>query len=226
MILSTLICAFAAPAQAGEAPDAREILRAARLTQSAQEWQLRGKILVGRVSQPLRLILNEGTIRYEFLENGDSITLRLGEKTSTLQETRDGKTGKIAPARFDDVVRGTDIRYEDLAFRFLYWSDAKVLGDELYRARSSWKIEVRPPKGESQYSRVLLWIAKDGGDLMKAESFDAKDQWARRFTVIGAMKRDGHWLLQKLRIESADGRKSDPQPTYLIIDDVEKKSKG
>jgi hypothetical protein len=208
---------------AAEPPDARELLRMARLTQGEQDLRLIGQLRVGAAKQPFRLVLEKGAIRYEFLDNGDAITLRLGEKGSTLEEKRGGKTAKVTPARFDDPVRGTDIRYEDIALRFLYWTDAKVIGDDMISARSCWKVEVRPPaKAESQYKRVVLWIGKQDGALMKAESFDANDNWARRFVVRSVMKREGFWLLKQMRIESANGRKSDPQPTYLEIDDLEK----
>jgi hypothetical protein len=136
-------------ARAEEVPDARELLRATRMSQGAQEWKLRGKLRVGRTEHPFRLVLDKGEIRYEFLDNGDAIILRLGEKSSTLEERRGGKTGKVTAAKFDDAVRGTDLRYEDLALRFLYWNDAKVLGGETFRARACWKVEVRPAsKGE------------------------------------------------------------------------------
>lgn len=211
---------------ADEAPDARELLKAARLTQGAQELRLIGSLRVGSKEQPFRLVLDQGAIHYEFLDNGDMITLRLGEKTSTLEEKRGGKTGKVTAARFDDPVRGTDIRYEDIAMRFLYWTDAKVIGSGTISGMSCWQVEVRPPsKNESQYSRVVLWIGKKEGALMKAESFDANNNWARRFAVRNTMKRDGSWLLKQMRIESADGRKSDPQPTYLEIDDLEERLK-
>jgi hypothetical protein len=208
-------------------PDGRQLLRDARMMQSSQEWQLLGQVRMGSQKQPMRMTIDNGSIRYEFLDNGDTITLKLGEKGSTLEERRGGKTAKVTPARFDAQVRGTDIRYEDLALRFLYWTDAKVLGDELSGGRSCWKVEVRPPgKNESQYSRVVLWIGKEDGALMKAESFDTNDKWARRFQVVDVMKHHGFWLLKKMRVESAEGRFTDPQPTYLEIKDVEKGPTG
>jgi len=212
-----------APLRAEASPDALEILRGARMTQGAQEWQLRGQLRIGTSKQPLRLTLDQGSIQYEFLDNGDTITLRLGEKGSTLEEKKGGKVAKVGSAKFDAAVRGTDIRYEDLALRFLYWKDAKVVGDDFFRSNSCWKVEVRPPgKGESQYSRVLLWISKGDGALMKAESFNENNKWARRFEVVAGMKKNGFWVLQELRVMSSEGRLTDPQPTYLEILEVEK----
>jgi hypothetical protein len=212
------------PVRAEDLPNAVELLRASRMAESAQEWQLKGDIRLGSVRTPIRLTMSQGTIRYDFLDNGDSITLKLGDKGSTLEEKRGGKSVKV---RNEAQVRGTDMRYEDLALRFLYWKDAKVLGDEMAEGAKCWKIEARPPKGESQYSRVLLWVGKDSGALMRAESYDANNKWARRFRVVGVMKEKGYWLLKKMSVESADGVKGeDPQPTYLEIKDVEKGPQG
>lgn len=204
-------------------PDARALLRSVRLAQGAKDWKLVGQLRTGRVKYPLRLEITEGSVRYEFSDTTDSITLRLSEKGSTLEESKGGRTARVTPAKFDDAVRDTDISYEDLALRFLYWNDAKVVGTGIITARSCWKVEARPSgPGESQYSRVLLWIGKEDGALMKAESYDAADKWVRRFIVRSVMKREGYWLPKQLRIESAAGRRSDSTPTYLELDDVEK----
>ena len=222
-ILAALAFALASASGADDPPaDARELLRSVRIAQSSQDWNLRGQLRVGSKKIPFRLALDKGSIRYEFADTGNSITLRLSEKGSTLEEKKGGKMAKITPAKFDSPVRDTDISYEDLALRFLYWSDAKVVGGDIILAHKCWKVEVRPPPGESQYSRVMLWIGKDDGALMKAESFDSRGNWVRKFTVRSVMKRDGYWLLKQMRIEHSTGRKEDPKPTYLEIDDVEK----
>src|SRR4051812_46594869 len=93
----TSAAAFAADAM----PDGRELLHNARMMQSSQEWQLLGQVRMGSAKTPLRLTLDSGAIRYEFLDNGDTITLKLGEKGSTLEESRGGKAAKVTPARFD-----------------------------------------------------------------------------------------------------------------------------
>ncbi len=222
LLTAALACATSIRAD-DAAPDARELLRSVRLAQGAKDWKLTGQLRMGRVKHPLRLEIEAGSIRYEFTDTSDSLTLRLGEKGATLEERKGGRTAKITPAKFDAPVRGTDISYEDLAMRFLYWSDAKVVGSDIITAHACWKVEVRPPaRGESQYSRVLLWIGKEDGALMKAESFGDTDKWARRFTVRSVMKREGFWLPKQLRIESAAGQRADSTPTYLELDDVEK----
>ena len=223
-ILAAACLALALSARADDPPpSAQELLKSVRIAQSSQDWKLTGRIRVGSKKIPFRLALEKGAIRYEFTDTGNIITLRLGEKSSTLEETKGGKTGRVTPAKFDAPVHDTDISYEDLAMRFLYWSDANVLGTGMISANSCWKVEVRPANvNDSQYARVVLWIGRDDKALMKAESYDASGKWARRFTVTSVMKRDGYWLLKQMRIESAHGRSVDPKPTYLEIEDVEK----
>lgn len=223
ILAATLVAFSFSVSAAEEAPDPVELLKSVRIAQSQQDWKLTGRLRSGREKIPFRLLLAGGAIRYEFTGTGDSLTLRLGEKSSTLEESKGGKTGRVSTARFDEPVHGTDITYEDLALRFLYWKDAAVAGSDIISAHRCWKVEVRPPgRGESQYSRVMLWIGRDDGALMKAESYDAAGKWMRRFTVTSVMKRDGFWLLKQMRIESAAGRSSDPVPTYLEIEDAER----
>ena len=50
------------------------------------------------------------------------------------------------------------ITYEDLALKFLYWPDARVVGEESVRSRRCWKIELQAPSHDSQYSGVMLWV--------------------------------------------------------------------
>jgi hypothetical protein len=212
-----------AAARAEDLPDARELLKNARVIQAEQEWALKGQLRVGSNSQPFRLVMENGKIEYTFLDNGDTITLKLGDKGSTLEEKRNDKTSKVTGARLAAKVRTTDISYEDIALPFLYWKDAKVVDSEMKASVMCWKLEVRPPaKDASQYGKVCLWISKENGGLMNIESYDENGKWSRRYTVRAGMMHKGTWLLKTMRIESADGRKSDPQPTYLEIDKVEK----
>ncbi len=213
-----------APAAEDATPDAREILKAVRVAQSDQNWKFRGHLEMGKTKIPFRLIIANGVMSYEFTDTHDALTLRLGDKDSRLEETKGGKTEKVAPAKFDDPVRDTDLTYEDLAMKFLYWPDAKVVGDDTIMASPSWKIEIHPPdKSGTQFSKVNVWIAKEHGGLMKAENYDTQGRLIRRFIVRNVMKRDGAWFLKTMRIETIPpGKGSDSTPTYLEIDDIEK----
>jgi hypothetical protein len=205
-----------------EAPDARELLKAVRAAQSNVDTKFTGYLRVGAGSKkiPFVLTVSNGIIRYEFQDTKDTITLRLGEKESKLEETHGGKTERVTSAKFDDTVRDTSITYEDLAMRFLYWSDAKVVDDAAILTRDSWEVDITPPKGTAtQYSKVKAWFSKADNTMMKMQGFDADGKVVRTFTVRSGMKREGAWYLKSMDIVGVGGLRN---KTELVLDDVVK----
>lgn len=220
-ILLAATALLLAPLRAQDGPeDPLEILKLVRRSQAAQHQTLSGAIRTAGKSLPFRLVSAGDTVRYEFTEPAQVIQLRLGEKEVRLEEIANGQTQKVTPRRFDDRVRDTDISYEDLSLGFLYWPDAKMHGEQTMLLQKCWIIRVAPGgKGDSQYSRVDLWISKKTGALMQAEAFDANSKLARKFKVIsGQPIGDGLWILKEMRIESFGGRSADRTPTYLEIE--------
>ena len=208
-----------------ETPDAREILKAVRAAQTAQQQSLRGRLRTGPKTIPFQLTMSGNTVRWDFSDPPQALQLRLGEKEARLEEI--GKNGpqKVSAARFDDKVRDSDISYEDLSMRFLYWSNAAVEGDQIMLLNRCWIVRVEPPaKNDSQYSKVKLWIAKNNGALLQAEAYGHDGKLARRFKVIsGQSLGDGLWILKEMRIEQmTPGKSGDRTPSYLEIEKPEK----
>jgi hypothetical protein len=200
-------------------PDAQAILRAVRLNQSGQDRELRGRLRTDDATLPFRLVLRGAEIRYEFSDPAQTIILRLGEKSSQLVEETSRGAGAVAPARFDKSVRDTDITYEDLALRFLYWPKAKIEGEETILTRRCWKLHLEPgSRGDSQYSVVILWVEKESGAFLRADGYDWDLKLAKRFEVRSVQKSEGVWILKQMRIQRmAAGARKDTSPTYLEI---------
>jgi hypothetical protein len=214
---------LALAAHAEEAPDAREILRGVRVAESAADRELTGRLRTGPNKIPFKLTMRDGAVRWEFADPPQTLVLRLGEKSSSLEEITPTTKGKVAPARFDDLVRGSDITYEDLALRFLYWPNATVEGEQTIMLTKCWQLVVTPGASGSAYSKVRVWIAKENPALLKCEAFGRDGKLARLFRVVSGQKtKDGLWILKTMRIESATARAGgDQTPTYLEIDEVE-----
>lgn len=205
-------------------PNAHEILRSVRFAQSGQDRTLRGRLRSGANVSPFLLVIAGTTIRYEFADPPQTIQLRLLENDSRLEEiTRDGAE-RVTPARFDHKLRQSDIAYEDLAMKFLYWPNAAVEGEQTMLLRKCWIIRAEPGgRKDSQYSRVMLWVEKESGALMQAEAFRPDGALAKRFKVVSGQKADGIWILKQMRIETIGGERGrDRTPTYLEIQGVEK----
>jgi hypothetical protein len=211
-------------ARAQDAPDAREILETVRAAQSGQSRSVTGQLRTGSKRTPFRLSMHDGAIRWEFQDPAQTFVLRLGEKSSALEEITPSGASKVAARRLDESVRDSDITFEDLAMRFLYWPDAKVEGEQTIMLTKCWQVIATPPPSDaSRYRRVRLWIAKDTGALMKAEAFGPGDRLLRTFTVrSGQRTADGLWMLKQMRIETATTRPGgDRTPTYIEIDRAE-----
>jgi Outer membrane lipoprotein-sorting protein len=198
------LLATAAFAQAQNAPDAQDVLAGVRLRQSQQEIDLLGQLRQDALIVPFRLVQNGPIIRYIFSDPAETLQLRLGANDSRLDEISRSGAKKISGARLDEPVRGTAITYEDLALKFLYWPNARVIGTDFIRTRNCWRMQLQPAPGESQYGSVLLWVDKESGTLMRMEAFDRAGKLIKRFEVVSAQKIEGRWYLKQMRVEAID----------------------
>src|SRR5713226_711713 len=211
--LSLAPFAFAAPP-----PSAKEILDSVRMLESRQQIDLQGQLRENEIVVPFRLTQTGPLIRYSFADPEEVLELRLGENGSRLDLVTDTGTEKFDASRLDQKIRGTGVTYEDLALKFLYWPDARVLGDETVRTRSCWKLQLHAPSRESQYSNVFLWVDKASGALMRMEGYDWNGQLAKRFEVVSAQKIDNRWFLKQMRVEELQsGTNKVRSRTYLEI---------
>jgi len=214
-----LLCFVSALSLYGAAvPSANEILASVRMIEARQQIDLQGQLRENDIVIPFRLIQNGPLIRYSFTNPDEVLQLRLGQNSSRLDLVTDTGTEKFAAEKLSQKIRGTSLTYEDLAFKFLYWQSARILGEENVRTRNCWKLQLRAPSRESQYSNVLLWIDKANGALMRMEGYDWNAQLVKRFEAVSAQKIDHRWFLKQMRIEELQPGTNHAQArTYLEI---------
>ena len=182
-------------------PSAKDILDSVRMLESRQQIDLQGQLRQEDVVIPFRLMQNGPLIRYTFTNPDETLELRLGENSSRLEFVSDAGTEKVGTSKLQEKIRGTIVAYGDLAFKFLYWPTARVLGEENVRTRKCWKLQLRAPSRESSYSNVLLWVDKASGALMRMEGYDWAAKLITRFEVVSAQKIEGRWFLKQMRVE-------------------------
>jgi hypothetical protein len=210
--------AFATLSLFAEPPSAKDILASVRMMESRQQLDLQGQLRQDNVVVPFRLVQNGPLIRYSFENPDEVLQLRLGENSSRLDLVTGGGAEQFTASKLKQKIRGTCVTYEDLAFKFLYWPTARVLGEENVRTRNCWKLQLRAPSRESQYSNVLLWVDKASGALMRMEGYDWNAQLAKRFEVVSAQKIEGRWFLKQMRVEELQpGTNRVLSRTYLEI---------
>ena len=186
---------------ADAAPSAKDILSNVRMVQGQQQIEVQGQLRENTTIVPFRLTQSGPVIRYAFSNPDEALQLRLGESDSRLEEiTREG-VDRVSAGEWEQKVRGTAITYEDLALKFLYWPDAKVLGEDYIHTRRVWKLQMTAPSRQSQYSKVFVWVTQDGGALLRLHGFDWNGKLAKRFDVVSAQQIEGRWFLKQMRIE-------------------------
>jgi len=213
-----ILAVVVAHSAAAAPPPAKEILDSVRMLESRQQIDLDGQLRENEKIIPFHLSQTGPLIRYSFLDPDEVLQLRLGENGSRLDFVTDTGSRKFSPEKLSQKIRGTVVTYEDLALKFLYWQNARVLGDETVRTRSCWKLQVVAPARDSQYWNVLLWVDKASGALMRMEGYDWNGKLAKRFEVISAQKIDNRWFLKQMRVEELQpGTNKVQARTYLEI---------
>jgi hypothetical protein len=146
----------------------------------------------------------------------------LTDNGSVLTDQKSGGQQVISGSKLTEPVRGTDITYEDLSLRFIYWRNAKFEGEQTVRTITCSIVLVQTDNRSSEYGTVRLWIAKDRGALIKAEGYNWQGKPVKRFEVISGQQIEGKTIFKQIRIE-----KLDPQTgkvlsrTYLELDPAE-----
>lgn len=214
----SVFCLFLVAAIVRADSDAEKILKAARTNPMGQPVVLNAQLRAGGVKVPFQIAVRDGKIAYVFENPSQEILLGLGEEVSTLEERKGGRTQPVAPARFDDSVRGGLLTYEDLAMRFLYWKNPKLLGEEKVGPMTSYKIEIPAPPTATEYGVVRVWVDKDRGALTKIEGYDRSGRLSKKFSVVTVQQIDGQWMLKQMSVERMDPQtKKVALRTYLEI---------
>lgn len=196
-----LFLLFALAPVAFATPSAQEILARARQQVARQQADLNGQLRENDRIIPFRLSQTGPVIRYTFSDPAGALQVRLGDSGAQLEEITGSGIDKITGQEFTQNVRGTAITYEDLALRFIYWTNARVVGEDYINTRRVWKLELQPSGRDSMYSRVFLWCEQQSGALMRMEGFDWNGKLVKRFEVVSVQEIEGQLFLKQMRIE-------------------------
>ena len=197
-------------------PDPQELLRVARMASTDKEASVRGQLRAGEAVTPFALKVEFGRLRFAFENPARVLEVRLGEDSSGVF---DAKGNAMKKGMQEPVAEGADVTAEDLSLGFLYWPDARLLGEESVRTRKAWKIELRPGRRGSEFAVVRVWLDQASGALLRIEGFDWQGRLLRRFEVVSGQRIDGQWMLKQMRIEKF-GPESSTRPlarSYLEI---------
>lgn len=199
-------------------PDPKVILEGARLSASLTKLDkgLKGAIRKGGAKTDLMLFLQGKDIQFQFSQNKGPwqiFHMRMGDENFNLYEIKDGKPADFPDQKLVEPIADTDLTYEDLALRFLYWPNPKLEGQEDVAGQPCHKIRVDKPKGAAgRYEVVYVWVHTRFGAFMRVRGHDKSGGLIKEFQVEDVMQiAKDTWTLRKMQVSSHDpatGRRS------------------
>jgi serpin B len=109
-------------------------------------------------------------------------------------------------------ILGTGITWADLSFSVLWWPGAKLIDEARKINRECYVVDVPVPGSENT---MRLWIEKNMGMLLEAQTLDAKKKQLRRMKIKSIKKMDGMWVAKDLELTD---KKSGSKTTLQISD--------
>jgi len=147
--------------------------------------------------------LKPQSIRFIFDDPAQVIYLDTSDDRFALYEGVGGEELKpVDPGKYAQPIRGTDVTYDDLSMRFLYWPNAKIEKQDRIKGRDCWMVRVRNPDGRGAYATVDVWIDKTSGGMLKMLGYNRRGRPIRRFQVLHGKKFDDVWMVDEMRIET------------------------
>jgi hypothetical protein len=187
-------------------PTAEEVQRVVKRSYVRQDMSLNGKLRNDSTGAqaPFVLSMLENTIRFRFDNPPQIINLDLNDKGFVLREVVKGRNTPVPKSKYSEKVRGTDVTYEDISMRFLYWPNPVMLPNETLNQRTCWKLRLNNPDASGAYGVAFIWVDKGSGSIMQMEGFDRQGKLIKRYKIISGMKVGDGWMLKQLRVESFD----------------------
>ncbi|MFQ6609219.1 MAG: outer membrane lipoprotein-sorting protein [Fidelibacterota bacterium] len=113
------------------------------------------------------------------------------------------KVRRISANKKSEAFMGSDLSYEDMTNRDLDENDYQLLkDDELILENHCYVLQTIPRgEAESEYSKHVTWIAKDGMYPVKEESYDSGGKLLKAKTFL--YKKDGdYWVPSEIYVEN------------------------
>lgn len=185
---------------------ADEVLKLVRYSYTMYNRDFEGQLRLGIAKKiPFILSLQPEAIRFVFNDPAQVILLDTKNQNFALYEGVGGsELSRVDPSKYDDTIRGTDATYDDLSMRFLYWPNAKIVGQEKLKGRECFNVRVVNPDGRGAYATVDVSIDKESGGMMKMIGYNRQGRPIRRFEVLSGKKFDDVWMVDEMRIETID----------------------
>jgi len=206
---------------------AEAILKHTRYAATLQQQDLRGNMKKNGVKTPVSLFLRGKDIQFSYQIGGanKAFHMRLNENEFDLFDIIGGETKRFDDKKISQKINGTDLSFEDLSMRFLYWKKSKIEGEERISSQKCYRIRLENPGKTGDYRIVNVWVHKKFGSLMKVVGYDHSGMPLKQFQVTDLMKVGKEYTLKRMRVDSYDPKTNKSiGVTYLEFDKPKKTS--
>lgn len=232
-LVAAAVCCWGAAGQTPRSAD--ELLQHMResMVVGQSDKDVLGSIRKGSQKIPFSLSPRGETIvfQYKQADAWQRFDVHIGDKKVDLLQVNNGKAVVMAPANYAKSIAGTDVTYEDLSLRFLYWKGGTILpdsADSRIKGRDCYIVQVpNPTPGVGQFATVRMWIDKENGTVWQVDGYGTDGKLRKRFTITSVKRlSDGSWFFKQMKMEVRDPQSGRTTALdYLEMDDIPDKKK-
>lgn len=210
-------------------PSADELLKAVRdMSVSQGEKDVQGQIRKGRTKIPFGMSVRKGVIVFQYKLNDvwNRFDLHIKAKGVDIMEVKGGKAAVLPVSKYATPLAGTDVCYEDMSLRFLYWKGGVLEDageDARIKGRDCWVVRIQNPTKSGQFAWVRVWIDKENGTTWQIDGYGADGELKKRFSITSVQKlKDGSWFFKQMKLEVRDPKDSSRTVAldYIEMDDL------
>ena len=205
----------------GAAQTAEEIMASVRQVAVLQGKQtLQGQIRKGSRRIPLTLFLREKNIQFALNGGAERFHLRLNEDDQQLFAITGNKTHLFPASKIGQSIGGTDVSYEDLALKFLYWKNPRIVGRQRLNGQDCWRLHVANPDQAGRYREVSVWVTMKQRALMRVVGYGPRPEAIplKQFEITGVMKVNDLYTVKSMKVTSFNKERRVDGITYLEFD--------
>lgn len=179
---------------------ADQIVEMVHLSRALRKDVLNGQLTKGGKSVPFVVKLQESLIHFSFENPKQNINLDITDRGYRLKEVTANSNKEVPASMYGAGVRGTDLTYDDISFRYLYWPKKVKIGEETIKTRRCYVVDLYNPQRLGDYYLVRIFVDKDSGGLMRMQAYDWKGLKIKSCTVTAGMKVNGATVLKSMEV--------------------------
>ncbi len=232
-LLKSIVCAglacvsLTSVAQADAA--AENILKRTRYAATLQQQDLHGHMNKDGRKTPVTLFMRGENIQFAYGSGKASkrFHMRLELDEVDLFDIVGGKTKKFNSRQIAENINGTDLSFEDLSMRFLYWKNSQIMGEDRISGQKCHIIRLINPGTSGDYKQVYVYVHQKYGSLMRVIGYSASGQPLKQFQVTDLMKVGKEYTLKRMRVDRFNPKTNKSiGVTYLEFDKPKKAAKA